>query len=274
VSDFEFFTFAPSPALAPFIECVWGVRGSTTFTQEAILPNGAIELMVNFGPTQKVHAYGERTVDESFRRYWLAGIQDQPLVIGSPHGTDHLGVRFRPGGAHAFFDVPMDAVSNQVLDLDLVLSPGPCEELRERLEAIPGDLARAREVERWLGERRYAVHPYFATVRRALDLLQASGFGIDVGELCDRVGLSNRQLIAQFRTVVGLTPKTLSRIGRFNAVVRAAQSRPRVEWANLAYSFGFADQSHLVREFNRFAGVTPTEYLARRVPSDGNMIVG
>ena len=34
--------FAPSPAMAPFIECVWGVRGSTFFTQEAILPNGAV----------------------------------------------------------------------------------------------------------------------------------------------------------------------------------------------------------------------------------------
>jgi AraC-like DNA-binding protein len=273
LSDFEFFSFAPTPALAPFIDCVWGVRGSTFFSQEVILPNGAIELMVNFGPTQKVHAYGERTVDESFRRYWLAGIQDRPLVIGSPNGTDHMAVRFRPGGAHAFFDVPMHEVANQVLDLDLVLGRDACEELKERLEAVPTDLGRAREAERWLLERRHAVHPYFATVRRTIDVIQGSGFKVDVGELCERAGLSNRHLIALFRSVVGLTPKTMSRIARFHAVVRAAHEAPRIEWSRLAHSHGFADQSHLVREFNRFAGVPPTEYVARRVPSDGNMFV-
>ena len=273
MTAFEFFIFPPSPALAPFIESIWGVRGSSFFTREAVLPNGVVELMVNFGPTQMVHAYGDREVDESFRRYWLAGIQDQPLVIGSPDGTDHLGVRFRPGGAHAFFQIPMDAVTNQVVELDLLLGPSASEELRDRLLSVPTDLGRAREAERWLLERRYAVHPYFATVRRAIDLLHTSGFGMDVGELCDRMGLSNRLLIAQFRRVVGLTPKTVSRIARFHAVVRATEGKPRVDWAHLAHAFGYADQSHLVREFHRFAGVTPTEFMARRTPAEGHVII-
>jgi AraC-like DNA-binding protein len=273
VSTFHFFVFPPSPALAPFIDSIWGVRGTSFFTREAVLPNGVVELMVNFGPTQKVHAYGDHEVDESFRRYWLAGIQDQPLVIGSPDGTDHLGVRFRPGGAHAFFRVPMDSVTNQVVDLDLLLGTSASEELRDRLLAVRSDLGRAREAERWLLERRYAVHPYFATVRRAIDLLNTSAFGMDVGELCDRVGLSNRHLIAQFRKVVGLTPKTVSRIARFNAVVRATEGKPQVQWAQLAAAFGYADQAHLVREFRHFAGVTPTEFMARRTPSEGHVII-
>jgi AraC-like DNA-binding protein len=273
VSAFEFFSFAPSPALAPFVESIWGVRGSTFFTREAVLPNGVVELMVNFGPTQKVHAYADREVDESFRRYWLAGIQDQPLVIGSLEGTDHMSVRFRPGGAHAFFQIPMDAVKNQVVDLDLLIGRGASEDLRDRMATVSSDLGRAREAERWLLERRYAVHPYFATVRRAIDLLHSSSFGMDVGETCERVGLSNRHLIAQFRKVVGLTPKTVSRIARFHAVIRATEGKPHVEWASLAYTFGYADQSHLVREFHRFAGVTPTEFMARRTPSEGHVIV-
>ena len=180
MSTFHFFVFPPSPALAPFIDSIWGVRGTSFFTREAVLPNGVVELMVNFGPTQKVHAYGEQEVDESFHRYWLAGIQDQPLVIGSPNGTDHMGIRFKPGGAHAFFDVPMDAVTNEVHELDLLLGRDACEELRDRLWSRPTDRERAREAERWLLGRRYAVHPYFSTVRRAIDLLQGSGFTLDV----------------------------------------------------------------------------------------------
>jgi AraC-like DNA-binding protein len=273
VSTFEFFCFAPSPALAPFVHSIWGVRGSTFFTRESVLPNGVVELMVNFGPTQMVHAYADREVDESFQRYWLAGIQDQPLLIGSPNGTDHMSVRFRPGGAHAFFRIPMDALVDQVVDLDLLIGRDGSEELRGRLAAVTTDLGRAREAERWLLERRYAVHPYYATVRRAIDLLHPSGFGMDVGEMCERVGLSNRHLIAQFRKVVGLTPKTLSRIARFHAVIRATEGQPRVKWASLAHTYGYADQAHLVREFHRLAGVTPTEFMRRRTPSEGHVIV-
>ncbi len=269
---FEFFHFPPSPALAPFVELIWGVRGSASFTREAVLPNGVVELMINFGPTQKVHAYGDRPVDEDFRRYWVAGMQDEPLVIGSPDGCDHLGVRFRSGGAHAFFDLPMDVLTGQVVDLDLIAGRDAAEELRDRMATAATDEARARTVEAWLLERRYAVHPYFAAVRKALALFRSAGFGMTVGELCQRLGLSNRHLIEQFRSVVGLTPKTMLRVERFHGVIDHVRGRHDVDWARTAYRFGFADQSHLVREFRRFAGVTPTEFLARRTPDEDHVI--
>lgn len=272
METFTFFRFAPSTALAPFVEVIWGVRGHAEFTREAVLPNGVVELMVNFGPTQKVHAYGDRVVDEDYRRAWLAGLQDGPLVIGSPDGTDHMGVRFRPGGAHAFFDLPLDAVTNRVVELDALIGDAAAE-LRDRAGALASDAARAREIERWLLERRYAVHPYFATIRRAMDLFHQSTFRLTVGEVCERLGLSNRHLVRQFREVVGATPKTMSRIARFQAVVGAVQRIPDPDWARLAYRFGYADQSHLVREFHRMAGVTPTQFLALRTPEESHVMV-
>ena len=272
--SFHYFAHPPAPVLAPFIDVIWGVRGATDYVQEAVLPNGVVELMVNFGPVQKVAAYGDREVDESFHRFWLAGIQDRPLVIASPHGSDHLGVRFRPGGAHAFFGIPMDELQGRVVELDLVIGATASEQLRERLEEASSDLARCRVVESWLLERRYSVHPYFATTRRALDLLNRSAYNMTVTELCDRLGLSNRHLIDQFREVIGLTPKTLFRIQRFHAVVRDLKGRDEADWAELAYRFGFSDQSHLVREFRHFSGVTPTRFLANRSPDHAHVVVG
>lgn len=249
------------------------VDGFAPFAREAVLPNGVVELMINFGPTQKVHAYGDRTVDEDFRDAWLAGIQDRPLVIGSPHGTDHMGIRFRPGGAHAFFDIPMDEVSNRVVPLDLLIGR-EAEVLRERLQAARDDDGRVQAAEEWLLDRRIAVHPYFATVRRSIDLFRESAFTLGVGELCDRLGLSNRHMVAQFRRVVGLTPKTVSRIARFHDVVRALHAVDDPDWARLAYRHGFADQAHMVREFRRFAGVTPTAFIANRAPEEDHLVVG
>jgi AraC-like DNA-binding protein len=272
--SFHYFAHPPSPALAPFIDVIWGVSGAHDYHSEAVLPNGVVELMVNFGPVQKVIGYGDRAVDESFRRFWIAGIQDRPLVIASPQGANHLGVRFRPGGAHAFFGIPMDELLGRVVDLDLIVGASASEELSERLDAADGDQARCRVAERWLLERRYAVHPYFATTRRALDLLNRSAYNLTVTELCARLGLSNRYLIGQFREVVGLPPKTLFRIQRFHAVVDALKGRYQADWPEVAYRFGFSDQSHLIREFRHFAGVTPTRFLQSRSIDHAHVLVG
>jgi AraC-like DNA-binding protein len=274
MTSFHYFAHPPSPALAPFIEVIWGVAGAHDYHSEAVLPNGVVELMVNFGPVQKVIGYGDRVVDESFRRFWIAGIQDRPLVISSPEGANHMGVRFRPGGAHAFFGIPMDEIRGRVVDLDLIVGASVAEELRERLEATEDDATRCRIAERWLLERRYSVHPYFATTRRALDLLNSSAYNLTVTQLCDRLGLSNRYLIDQFREVVGLPPKTLFRIQRFHAVVNALKGHHEAEWAQVASRFGFSDQPHLIREFRHFAGVTPTQFLGARSADHAHVLVG
>jgi AraC-like DNA-binding protein len=39
-----------------------------------------------------------------------------------------------------------------------------------------------------------------------------------------------------------------------------------INWSAIAQAEGLFDQSHLVREFHEFAGLTPTEYLARKGP--------
>lgn len=271
--EIEFYATPPSPRLAPFIELIWAVRGATDNISEAVLPNGAIELMINFGPTQKVTAYADRGVNEDFKRFWIAGMQERSLTIASPHGCDHMGVRFKPGGAHAFFESPMHDVSNQVIDLDLIIGETAAAELHERLLMMTSHKERCATVEQWLLQRRYAVHPYYATTRRAIDLLQSSSFRVSVTEICNRLGLSNRHLIEQFRRVVGVTPKSLSRIARFNAVVRATQNQTQHDWAGLAYRFNFADQAHLVREFRHFSGVTPVQFIARRSHDHAHLMV-
>jgi len=269
---FELFWMMPSARLRPFVDAIWGVRGSAHYHVEAVVPNGAIEMMINLGPPQRVVAYGDRTVDERFTEAWIAGIQDERLVHASPSGADHVAVRFRPGGAHAFFDMPMDELAGRVVDLDALLGRS-VHALRDRLLETPSDDARCVAIEAWLLSRRVSVHPYFATVRVALDLLRAGPLGVSVAEACERLGLSNRHLVKQFRTTVGLPPKSMARIERLQGVIRACRGEHEVDWSRLAASFGYADQSHLIREFRRLSGTTPAAFLRHRSPDESNLIV-
>lgn len=240
---FTFFSYEPRAELAPFVECVWGVRGSAHYHVEAILPDGCVELMVNFGPAQRVVAYGDGAADDVFRRAWVSGPQAQRLVHASPDGCDHLSVRFRPGGAHAFLGLPLDAVANQVVELDGVLGDEAAT-LRDRLGVLTDDAARVAEVQRWLLERRPDVHRSWRVVSRGAALLDGGAGALGVAEACRRLGLSSGHFSREFRSLVGVAPKVFGRIRRFQKVVEECRGRGEddVSWSRLAARSGYADQ--------------------------------
>jgi methylphosphotriester-DNA--protein-cysteine methyltransferase len=70
-----------------------------------------------------------------------------------------------------------------------------------------------------------------------------------------------RQAQRVFKNNVGLSPKEYFRIIRFRQIIEAIQANKQVLWSQLAYSLGYADQAHLIRDFKAFAGLTPTGFL-------------
>ncbi|TDB92753.1 AraC family transcriptional regulator [Micromonospora fluostatini] len=89
---------------------------------------------------------------------------------------------------------------------------------------------------------------------------------VGVGALADELGWSRRHLAATFRREVGLPPKVTARLLRF-ARAHAALTADRPPGtaapggAEVAARYGYSDQSHLIREFHEFAGVTPAALL-------------
>jgi AraC-like DNA-binding protein len=92
-----------------------------------------------------------------------------------------------------------------------------------------------------------------------------------VDTLAAELGCSRRYLVAGFREQVGVPPKTLARILRFHRAVGMMGSGPG--WAEIALSCGYYDQAHLIRDFNQFAGSSPSDFARRRLP-DGGGVVG
>jgi transcriptional regulator GlxA family with amidase domain len=83
-----------------------------------------------------------------------------------------------------------------------------------------------------------------------------SGGLVSVDQLAYEAGISSRQLERRFLREVGLGPKMLGRIIRFQQVFRAVE-RDSAAWAEIAIACGYYDQAHLIRDFNQFAEQTP-----------------
>jgi transcriptional regulator GlxA family with amidase domain len=91
-----------------------------------------------------------------------------------------------------------------------------------------------------------------------------------IGELAERVFLSRRRLSTLFVAELGITPKEAARTMRFtHAVARIGEGvrRSSLDLAGVAAECGFADQSHLDREFGAFAGTSPSAWIAEEFPN-------
>ncbi|MBL8288787.1 MAG: helix-turn-helix transcriptional regulator [Rubrivivax sp.] len=269
--DLAFFAVRPRPPLDAFVELIWATRGAAPYRRAAVLPNGALQLMLNFGAAHRLLGCAGRAVRREFSQTWVAGLQEMPLAIETPALTDIFAIRFRPGGAHAFFGGSCDALTHEVVGGGDWM-PRDAAELRERVGIAATRAAQVHAAEDWLLARLAPREPAHGLVQRAVAALAGPLPGRSVRDTCEQLGLSNRHLIALFRRHVGLAPKTYSRVRRFHASLAAlAAGEPA---ADIAARFGFADQAHFGNDFRRLAGVTPGEFLARRGLDDESVILG
>ena len=104
-------------------------------------------------------------------------------------------------------------------------------------------------------------------------LLGPGGFGVSIGDVARRSGLSHRRFLTIFKSEVGLRPKEFCRILRFQHVHAVAQRTGRINWTKLALTCGFYDQPHLTNEFRMLSGVTPTQY-ERAIQETHNLLRG
>jgi AraC-like DNA-binding protein len=100
-------------------------------------------------------------------------------------------------------------------------------------------------------------------IAAALDAFGPYGTGASVRDVAREVGLCQRRFRKVFAAQVGLTPKIFCRILRFQRVRTIAEQIEKPDWAQIASTCGYFDQSHLINDFQEFSGFSPTEYLHR-----------
>ena len=231
---------------------------------ERRLPNAQMDLIVNLrGDPVRLRDPKQGEWDECIRGPVLSGAQSRFIVLDTASQSSMMGVSFKAGGAFAFVREPASEFSDCYLPLEETWGAGAAD-LHERLLESSTPAKRFQTVEAFLLARLAAARARHPAVTIALrELTRASGPPA-ISELVRRAGVSPRRLIELFRKEVGLPPKLVSRIQRFQRALQTLDERRHVDWARLALDCGYYDQSHLVRDFHDFVGLSPTVYLAQR----------
>lgn len=83
---------------------------------------------------------------------------------------------------------------------------------------------------------------------------------LSVAALATENNLCLRQLERTFLKEIGVSPKTLSRMSRFERLLKSRMNDPSTKWSAIAYDFGYYDQMHLIRDFRQFLDISPSAF--------------
>ena len=230
--------------------------GETPLARREI-PTGDVSLVISFGPSLTITDPRSRSAvpHSSF----VAGVHDGHALTQTPGPQHGIEARLTPIGAYRLLGVPMNRLANRSVAFEELVGT-EAGFLAERLSALSGWHERFSaldfEFERLM---RDGPLPSPSTVWAWRRLAETAG-RVPVGALAGELGCSRKHLAERFRIEIGVAPKTLARVLRFDRAVRLL--RGGRAFGQTPLECGYYDQAHLNREVRDLAGTTPTELTA------------
>jgi AraC-like DNA-binding protein len=258
----------PNPHLRAYVRSYEGyaeTRPLVAARMEA--PSVNAVMIINLGTPYRVTGPGNRAADRSYGSF-AAGLIDAHVFVQATGLSAGLQVNFTPLGAGLFFGLSMRELTNRTVALADIFGP-EAERLEARLDDTPDWHARFDVLDAFIARRLAAAPAPPRAVDVALARLTSTGGAASVQSLADTAGWSRKHLAAQFRDYVGLSPKTMARVIRFNRAQSLLRDGWDGRWIDLALACGYYDQAHFNRDFRDFTGEAPSAFARRLLPDGG-----
>jgi AraC-like DNA-binding protein len=219
-----------------------------------------VPLVISFGAPFSI-ALGRRPHAGDDFASFAAGLYAGHVVMNSAGCSACVQIDFTPLGAYRFFGLPMRELSSCMVTLD-DLADGEINLLRRRLEDTGNWGARLDLAEAFVLDRLRRGPVLSLAVASAYRELAFCHGNVRIAAIAKKLAWSRKHLSQRFQDEIGLPPKAVARMLRFNRLLDLARCQQAPDWAGLAAECGYADQAHLTREFTEFAGTSPARWQA------------
>ena len=255
----------PAYPLSQFIDHFYYYVGyNPQHSVDRFLPDGEVQIIFDLTDYPK-QIYDNETLKEiqSCRNAWFSGFRTEPITIPSGKESEMLIVQFKKGKVFPFLIEPMQNLTNNVVDAELVISPEILN-LRERLLETLSPIEKLQVLEKQLIKiylNKLKENPF---IDFAVSAIITTPNQSSIKTISEHVGYSQKHLIKLFKEHVGVAPKEFLKVIRFQKAVQQIGNNIPVDWSQIAFDCGFYDQSHFIADFKSFSGFTPSEYLKQK----------
>ena len=260
--------FIPGDALKQYVKCYYLYETDTKAVfEDKAFATGCIEFMFNLGTSRWQTNSGDGFHTTPLIELW--GQVIRPLAVRSTGRNTMLGVRFYPHAAAAILNDRINLFNHQVANFGDVMGNG-VHSLHSQLMDARSWTKRLALIETYLLQQLSLATKRLNKIAVVSDLMlklqQQESFDT-METVATRYGISARYMQQLFVQYTGLTPKFYSQINRFQNSLQLVKEG-NSSLTSIAYECGYADQSHFIREFKTFTGLTPSGYAIANSPVD------
>lgn len=246
----------PHPRLAGLVSRLIGYCELAPGTFSQLEPASlVIPFVASFGAPWQIGLGG--AAGES-RESFVAGLYAGHVTIASDGAAACVQADLTPLGACRLLGGAVREVAARLVDLGELFGLDG-RYLVERVARAPGWRERIDLVEAFLLARLVRGQPAAPEIAFALSALARSRGTVGITALAREIGWSRKTLTMRFHHTLGLPPKPVARILRFQHAARQGRAGTP-DWAEIALEAGYADQAHLTREFRALAGMPPERW--------------
>lgn len=256
-----FETYAPGAPFEQFITSIFHLKGfAPDHSIERVIPTGHIFMIFELDGIERNTFDNDTLVPiAQFNKVWVSGMHKNYISISAHQDSELFVIQFSPFGCFPFLGIPASELNDNVFPGEELLD-GELLLLRNRLLQAEGSQAKFQIAGDWL-EKRFDESriPPKEMIQLVENMQQQPTLNFQ--RATSEYPHTGKHMIAQFKRFVGLNPKGFHRILRFNEILKQIQNKEMIQWSQVAYSCGYSDQSHFIKEFKLFSGFNPQEFI-------------
>lgn len=252
--------------LAPWVKFFWHLKVENADYHYKLLPTDCIDVILNLKSNMIYETdYGEITAPS----FHINGLRSKANFIRQINKVCIFGISFYPYGLYPFIHKPIIGLQDNIMSLQ-ELSPVMSQKLKlivteDRAENI------ITAIEQCLVEELVVSERFLDKAELIHDFLTVST-EISVGDFCRNWCVNMKSFERMVLMYTGFTPKLLRDIKRFQNISNQLSFQRADNLAAIAYDNDFTDQTHFIKTFRRFSGVTPRTFQKENITVKENVL--
>lgn len=250
--------YTPHVLLQDFIQCIMVIHAEVELNGPAVIcpyppaPQDSLFFYIN----DRIKVMKSDETEFSLQpRSVIVGPMITRVMLDINKNHKAVRVGFHPGGLHRFLGLPMVEMINGHYDAEDVYG-SEIKEVNSQLQEAQSFDEIKNVIESFLMKKANVLKKALPFDKAMLELMQTSG-NMPIEKVASLACLSIRQFERVSKERLGVPPKFFARLIRFSKAYRMRENFPQLSWTSIAYSCGYFDQMHLIRDFKQFACVAP-----------------
>lgn len=224
-----------------------------------IVPDNTVELVFSIHKIER--RFSSVSEDVMSCKSHVAGLKTRHQYVKMT-GEVLLAVRFKPSGLYRFTDIPLTDTINQSIPTEYLFG----SDIQRLEEQLLGAVDHLQQIE-LIND--YFVNKLIRSKRNENELfdyitnriVQSNG-RVKINDMSVELNVSIKTIERRFQEHLGISPKQYCQLIRFFQCLKAPFDPAAECLSSLAYSNGYYDQMHFIKEVKKFTGLTPSAYFA------------